>query len=73
MSRITVTLYERDRQALIRYAQDQYRDPRLQAALLIRRGLEAAGYLPENAAALQAQAIEKEAGNAAANEAGIGA
>jgi len=41
---IPVTIPERD--ALIRLSQIERRDPRDQAALLIRQALEQAGYLP---------------------------
>lgn len=40
MARITVTLRPDEREALQRLAEQEWRDPRAQAALLIRQGLE---------------------------------
>jgi hypothetical protein len=47
MARVTVTLHTNEKSALCKMAQDQRRDPRAQAALLIRNGLERSGYLSE--------------------------
>ncbi len=44
--RLSVPLTTSERDALLYLAQDERRDPRDQAALLVRRGLESAGYLP---------------------------
>lgn len=46
MSRVTVTLNPDERSALIALAQRERRDPRDQAAIVIRRALESAGLLP---------------------------
>ena len=45
MARVTVTLDSDEKVALLALAQDQRRDPRAQAALLIRQGLERSGLL----------------------------
>ncbi len=49
MARITVTLKPDERDALSVLAAREMRDPRAQAALLIRRALEEAGYLKADA------------------------
>ncbi len=46
MARITVSLEPQERDALFEMAQRERRDPRAQAALLIRNGLEQARLLP---------------------------
>jgi hypothetical protein len=46
MARINVTLKASERDALRVLAKREFRDPRAQAALIIRRALEAAGLLP---------------------------
>lgn len=71
MATLKIVLPIDEQEALQILAQRELRDPRAQAVLLIRDGLQRYGLLSANAAALQAQAIEKEAGNAAANEAGV--
>jgi len=70
MPRLTVKLQQEERDALLYMAQQERRHPQQQAGLLIRHGLETAGYLERDAAALQAQTTEQEAGNAAAKGAG---
>jgi hypothetical protein len=45
MTRITVTLLDNERRALQVLSEREMRNPRDQAALLIRRALEDAGYL----------------------------
>lgn len=50
MTRIYVPLDHEQRRALLQYAEKQYRDPRIQAALFIQRGLEQAGALPQKTA-----------------------
>ncbi|MBP8056843.1 MAG: hypothetical protein KA314_13480 [Chloroflexi bacterium] len=65
MTWIAVTLLEDERKALTLFAQQHKRHPRQQAALLIRQGLETAGYLQADAAALEAESLEQEIGNAA--------
>lgn len=45
MARFMVHLQEIERAALVRMSRKEHRDPRAQAALLIRRALEGAGYL----------------------------
>lgn len=61
MLRITVPLQIDERDALISLAQRERRDPRDQAALIIRRELERAGLLPADPpvplAAQSAQAV----------------
>jgi hypothetical protein len=49
VSRITVILERDERAALARLAMSERRDPRKQAAVLIRRGLELAGVLESDA------------------------
>ncbi len=46
MARIIVPLFPDEREALIKLAERERRDPRDQAALFIRRELEQAGLLP---------------------------
>lgn len=45
MARVTVTVSEEERRALVEFAKTQLRDPRAQAALILRRALEQSGYL----------------------------
>jgi len=44
-AKITVTLHENEKLALIELAQREERDPRAQAALIIRSELQRLGYL----------------------------
>ena len=46
MARMMITLQENEREALRTMAQREMRDPRQQAAMIIRRELERAGLLP---------------------------
>lgn len=47
MARITVTITPEEKAALITYARKEMRrDPRDQAAIILRQHLEQAGYLP---------------------------
>ena len=46
MARITLTVSDEERDALVNLARFERRDPRAQAALELRRVLEHAGYLP---------------------------
>ena len=46
MARVTITLQNSEREALVLLAQGERRDPRAQAALLIHRELEHIGLLP---------------------------
>lgn len=48
LKRITVTLEPGEREALIDLAHAERRDPRAQAAYIIRQALGAAGLLPAN-------------------------
>ena len=57
MARIWVTLQEDEREALRAIAQRERRDPRAQAALMIRRELEREGLLPAEA---QFQSVEQQ-------------
>lgn len=45
MSRITITLFENERRALQTLAERELRNPRDQAALIVRTWLEREGYL----------------------------
>ena len=45
MTRITLTLTEGEKQALIQLSEAERRNPRDQGALLLRRALENAGFL----------------------------
>lgn len=61
MPRLTVTVTEDERAALVLRARDERRDPRTQAAIELRRALERAGYLPidgSTPAGLEARASE---------------
>lgn len=44
-TRITVTLQREERSALARLAEQERRDPRAQAAMLVREALERLGFL----------------------------
>lgn len=46
MSRLTITLKQNERDALLSLAEREFREPRAQAALLIRAELERLGLLP---------------------------
>ena len=45
MARVTLTVSEEERRALVELAKVQLRDPRAQATLILRRALEQSGYL----------------------------
>lgn len=45
MARVTITLNQEERDALIKLSERERRHPRDQAALIIRQGLEQAGFL----------------------------
>ncbi len=45
--RVTITLQDDEKNALLVLAEQEKRDPRRQAALIIRRDLERRGLLPE--------------------------
>ena len=45
MNRVTVALQPNEKDALLRFAQEERRNPRAQAAIIIRRELERLGYL----------------------------
>jgi hypothetical protein len=61
MRRIFVPLDEKQLTALILYAEKQYRDPRVQAALFIQRGLEQMGELePEQEPAQSTPEVSNE-------------
>ncbi len=47
MPRVTLSITEDERQALVLRARDERRDPRAQAAIELRRALEWAGYLDQ--------------------------
>lgn len=47
MSRITLTLSEKEKLALRTLAQKEFRDPRQQAAMMIRKELERRGLLKD--------------------------
>lgn len=46
MSRITLTLQEDERNALLALSRKEFRDPRSQASLIIRQELQKQGFLP---------------------------
>ena len=50
-------LYTREREALVRFAEREDRDPRVQAARFIREGLERAGALNQPAARSEAGGV----------------
>jgi len=60
MTRITVTLCQDERKALITLANRERRDPRQQAALCIRRELERCGLLPASDQQPQAEEVGNE-------------
>lgn len=47
MARITLTISEDERQALLKLSQQERRNPRDQGALLLRQALEEVGALPQ--------------------------
>ena len=53
MSRITITITERTKAALIKYAQREMRDPRVQAAIIIVNKLNQCGYLSKDLVQLE--------------------
>jgi hypothetical protein len=46
MARVTLSITEDERRALVDLARAELRDPRAQGALLLRQALARAGYLP---------------------------
>jgi hypothetical protein len=58
MVRVSVTLQPEEKNALWALAQRERRDPRAQAALIIRRELERAGLLPAEVITPQPQPSE---------------
>jgi hypothetical protein len=57
MARICINLEIDERKALFALAQRERRDPREQAALLVRQGLTAVGVLPPGPAATQSTTL----------------
>lgn len=54
MPRVTLSITEEEREALVSLARKERRDPRAQAAIEIRNALERAGYLaPSTAPAIE--------------------
>jgi len=49
MSRVTITLQEAEKSALLALSEREKRDPRRQAALIIRQALEKGGWLQPEA------------------------
>lgn len=45
MARVTLTITPDEREALIKLAKEERRDPRAQGAIILRTALERAGYL----------------------------
>lgn len=45
MARLTITLEVTEKSALIEYAEREFRDPRAQAAMIIREELQRRGFL----------------------------
>jgi hypothetical protein len=58
MTRINVTLELNEREALFLLAEREKRDPRAQAALIIRRELERVGLLPTDPTPAELPAVE---------------
>ncbi len=54
MARLTIDLPIKERNALLRLARREMRNPRAQAALILRRELERAGLLPADQAPMSA-------------------
>lgn len=48
MARVMLTVTEDERDALVKLAKDERRDPRAQGSLILRAALERAGYLTPN-------------------------
>lgn len=65
MPRLTVTVTEDERAALVLRARDERRDPRAQAAIELRRALERSGYLSIDGRAPSGLALEARAGELA--------
>ncbi len=65
MPRLTLTVTEDERAALVLRAHDERRDPRAQAAIELRRALERAGYLPIGERAPAGLALNARAGEVA--------
>jgi len=59
LARITVTLGPDETEALRALAEEERRDPRAQAALLIRRGLERVGLLPPSSGVRTGEASDR--------------
>ena len=55
MTRIMIRLTDSEREALKALAQQERRDPRAQAALLVRKGLEISGIMQPEIAGTQQQ------------------
>lgn len=55
MSRITITLSDEEKTALRALAEKEFRDPRAQATLIIRRELERQGFITNPASKQPAQ------------------
>ena len=47
MARVTLSITEEERQALVALARAELRDPRAQGSLILRQALEKSGYLPK--------------------------
>ncbi len=65
MARFTIKLSEVERAALVKLAEDEQRDPRVQATLLVRESLERRGLLPvktPNAIATKCNAVQRARG-----------
>ena len=58
--RIGVMLQQDEREALIRLAQQERRDPREQAAVLIRRELQRCGFLEDSSDQTPSQATQND-------------
>ena len=67
MARITLSLKANERDALCLLAKREFRDPRAQAALIIRRELERAGLVPDRDRA-ETQCLPDAGGEAARAE-----
>jgi hypothetical protein len=60
MVRIIIDLSEVEKLALLKYAEKEYRDPRAQAALIIRENLEQHGLLPTDEKPVQVNNLADE-------------
>jgi predicted transcriptional regulator len=58
MAQITITLTPEAKEALLKLAEREYRDPRYQAGLLVQKELERLGYLSTRPAIIEVRPLE---------------